>query len=142
VRGTCVRGGTSRVAACGLRCGRVANHRQEASYILTSITAYPQGSRPRCLCRFFFCTVLISFLLIAVILLNLALVRVLCHAHQLGLVIPVSSGYNRQISSLEVITAQYAFVVIYGGTRLTQRASSRQLSPRASACCQTGSKSI
>jgi len=34
---------------------------------------WTQGSRPRCLCRFFFCTVLISFLLIAVILLNLAL---------------------------------------------------------------------
>jgi hypothetical protein len=33
----------------------------------------------------------------------------------IGLVIPISSGYNRQISSLEVvITTQYVLVAIHG----------------------------
>ena len=65
-----------------------------------------QGSRPRCLCRFFCCTVFITLFLVAAIVLALALVCLLnCAPWFLSYI--HSSGYDLQISSLEVvITAQ------------------------------------
>ncbi len=64
-----------------------------------------QGSRPRCLCRFFCCTVFITIFLVAAILLSLALVRLLAVPRDLFLIV-ISSGYDPRILSLEVPTVQ------------------------------------
>jgi len=64
-----------------------------------------QGSRPRCLCRFVCCTVFITLFLVAAILLTLALVRLFAVPRNFFL-IPISSGYDPQISSLEITAVQ------------------------------------
>lgn len=75
------------------------------SYVLTTCDYKFQGSRPRCLCRFICCTFFIALFLVASVILSLALVRLFA-VPRTFLLIPMHSGYDHQISSLEVTMAQ------------------------------------
>ena len=102
--GVCGHGDTSRVVAFGHRCVRVASRACKRVVDADTYGNALQGSRPRCLCRFFCCTVFIVIFLVAAIVLTLALVRLLGRVSRL-LSYSHSSGYDPQISSLELVTA-------------------------------------
>ena len=98
-------GDTNKAAVFGHRCLHVSN-RAGGNVEYADTHGYKlQGSRPRCLCRFVCCTFFITLFLIASILLTLALVRLFVVPRK-HFLIPISSGYDPQISSLEVTTAQ------------------------------------
>jgi hypothetical protein len=105
--GACGHGDISRVAAFGHKCVRVASCAFSSVVDADIDGNVLQGSRPRCLCRFFCCTFFIILFLVAAIVLSLLLVRLLGCASQFLPFLFSSSGYDPQILSLEVvITAQ------------------------------------
>jgi hypothetical protein len=143
VHETWVRGGTSKVAAFGLRCGRAANLYQEASYMLMVITAYFREAGHAVSADFSFA--LSSFPYSSSPSSSSASRWCVCFVMppQLWL----SHSHFQWIQPPDILIGANNSTVRFGrdpwaGTRLTQHKFSRQLSPRASTCCQTGFKSI
>jgi hypothetical protein len=139
----CVRGGTSKVAAFGLRCGRAANRYQEASYVLMVITALFREAGRAVSADFSFA---LSSLPYSSSLSSSSASR-WCVCFVMPSQLWLSHPHFQWIQPPDILIGANNSTVRFGrnpwpGTRLTQHIFSRQLSRRASTCCQTGSKSI